>query len=102
MSIAKVLFGLESARTQVGHLHYFNTCTALETLKYAGFEVIDFELSVAFLKILPRNLRQWVVLPLPLLSVVFGKRFAAAVFGGISLVVLCKQPEEQRTPNNQV
>lgn len=88
MNIVKLATGgIRHAREEVGHLHYFNQYSAIHTLQDCGYRIIDQHLSVAFLANPPRNLRQWAVLPLRLLSLVFGKRFASRVFGGISLVV---------------
>ncbi len=79
--------GIRNARESVGHLHYFNEYTALETLRDCGYQIEWSMLSVAFLATPPRNLKQAVLLPLRLASLVFGKRFAAKMMGGISLVV---------------
>ena len=88
MSVMKVITnGIKLARTEVGHLHYFNQYTALETLKDCGFKVKDSFLSTSFLSVPPRNIRQLAVLPLRLLSLIFGKSFGAKIFGGQSLVV---------------
>ena len=88
MNVVKVITnGIKLARTEVGHLHYFNQYTALETLKDCGFKVIDSFLSTAFLSVPPRNVRQLALLPLRLFTLIFGKSFAARIFGGQSLVV---------------
>ena len=88
MNVVKVITnGIKLARTEVGHLHYFNEYTALETLKDCGFNVIDSFLSTAFLSVPPRNVRQLALLPLRLFTLIFGKSFAARIFGGQSLVV---------------
>ena len=90
MNAMKIIFGLKYAREEVEHLHYFNKYTALETFKDTGYEIIDFKLSIAFLKIPPRNIRQLLILPFRILTLIFGSKFAALIFGGISLVVLVK------------
>ncbi len=88
MNVMKVITnGIKLARTEVGHLHYFNEYTALETLKDCGFKVIDSFLSTAFLSVPPRNIRQLAVLPLRLITLIFGKSVGAKIFGGQSLVV---------------
>ena len=88
MNVMKVITnGIKLARTEVGHLHYFNQYTALETLKDCGFKVIDSFLSTSFLSVPPRNIRQLTVLPLRLVTLIFGKSFSAKIFGGQSLVV---------------
>ena len=91
MNVMKVLFGLRFSREEVGHIHYFNTYTALETLKDTNYEIIDYKHSVAFLKIPPRNMRQALILPFRLLTLVFGAKIASLFFGGVSLVVLAKR-----------
>ena len=88
MNATKILTsGIEYARKEVGHLHYFSQYTAIETLTDCGYNIKSAKLSVAFLKIPPRNIRQAFVLPIRLLSLLFGKNFATNVFGGVSLVV---------------
>jgi hypothetical protein len=88
MNVMKLLTnGIKYAREEVGHLHYFNYYSALATLKDCGYNVKSAHLSAAFLKIPPRNKRQAAILPIRLMSVLFGKHFAAKVFGGVSLVV---------------
>jgi hypothetical protein len=88
MNVTKVLTsGIKYAREEVGHLHYFSLYTAIEVLKDCGYNIKYTKLSAAFLKIPPRNIRQVAILPIRFLSVIFGKRFAAKIFGGISLVV---------------
>lgn len=88
MNMAKVITsGIQHAREQSGHLHYFNQYSAIETLKDCGYVIRACEISVAFLKVPPRNLRQMVILPIRLCSLILGKRFAAKMFGGVSLVV---------------
>lgn len=79
--------GIRNARESVGHLHYFNEYTALETLRDCGYRIEWSMLSVAFLSTPPRNIKQAILLPLRLASLAFGKRFAAKMMGGISLVV---------------
>jgi hypothetical protein len=88
MNVTKILTsGIKYAREEVGHLHYFNQYTAIETLKDCGYNIKSTNLSVAFLKITPRNIRQAAILPIRLLSLLLGKNFAAKIFGGVSLVV---------------
>ena len=91
MNVTKILTsGIKYAREEVGHLHYFNQYTAIETLKDCGYNIKSTNLSVAFLKITPRNIRQAAILPIRLLSLLLGKNFAAKIFGGVSLVVYAK------------
>lgn len=88
MNVVKILTpGLKYAREEVGHIHYFSEYTAIKTLEDCGYKVRDCELCAAYLSIAPRNIRQAMILPIRLLSVVLGKSIAAKIFGGISLVV---------------
>lgn len=88
MNVMKLLSaGLKYAREEVGHLHYFNRYTALATLQDCGYRIKSAQISAAFLKTPPRNRRQAAILPLRCLSVLLGKRAAALLFGGVSLLV---------------
>lgn len=77
-------------RKQVGHLHYFTKETALETLKYCGYDIEDYfytkwslELpptsTMARLWYWPRKITFW-----------FSEDLAVRLFGGFSLIVLAK------------
>ena len=88
MNVIKLLSpGLRYARENVGHIHYFNSFTALETLKEAGYQIIDNYLSASFTKIPPRNIKQAFLLIPRLLTLLLGKKMGSILFGGISLVV---------------
>jgi hypothetical protein len=88
MNVMKIVTpGIKFAREEVGHLHYFNRYTALRTIEDTGYRIRDWYLSPGFTSTMPRNIRQAAILPIRLLSLMFGKRFASTVFGGISLVV---------------
>ena len=87
MNVMKILTpGIRYAREEVGHLHYFNRYTALQTLKDTGYRVQDSYLSSMITSSMPRNMRQAAILPMRLLSRVVGKRFATTMLGGASLV----------------
>ena len=68
-----LMSGIKYARKEVGHLHCFNQYTAIESLKDCGYKIKSINLSVAFLKVPPRNIRQLIVLPFRLASIIFGK-----------------------------
>ena len=88
MSVIKLVSsGLRHAREDVGHLHYFNSFTALATLEKCGYVIKDSFLSAAFLKTKPRNFKQLVLLFPRLLTLLLGKKMGSILFGGISLVV---------------
>ncbi|MGC4094731.1 MAG: class I SAM-dependent methyltransferase [Polyangiaceae bacterium] len=91
MSLLKLVTGgLRFARESVGHLHYFNEYTALETLKDTGYTIETSFLSAAFRKIPPRNARQAVALAPRLLLSLLGDHVGALGVGGYSLVVVAK------------
>jgi len=89
MSVAKLLTGgLRFVREEVGHLDYFNAYSAIETLKYAGYEIEDCFLSAAFKHTIPWNFRQVLILASRVLTSLLGDRLSALLTGGYSLVVL--------------
>ena len=79
--------GIQYAREEVGHIHYFSEYTAIQTLKDCGFKIVDLRFNASYLSLRPRNIRQFLVLPMRLLFSVFGKRIQSKIFGGISLAV---------------
>lgn len=88
MSVAKLLTGgLRFVREEVGHLHYFTAYTAMETLKYAGYEIEDSFLSAMFRRTMPRNIRQAMMLAPRLVTSLLGDKLAALLTGGHSLVI---------------
>ncbi len=94
LSVGKLVSGgLRFVREEVGHLHYFNAYTAIETLKYAGYRIEHSFLSAAFKRTLPRNIRQAIMLVPRWLTSVLGDRLSALLTGGYSLVVLASNPE---------
>jgi hypothetical protein len=81
---------LLEARRRVGHLHYFTKETALETVRYCGYEVIDSNLTALALDLPNRGMRANLMkIPRVLLSQI-APDFAARVLGGWSLMVLAK------------
>lgn len=83
-------FPLLKVRHSVGHLHYFTKNTALATLKYAGYEIIDFAYTSGAIDLPSRNLKS--------LLLKFPRKFlfslcpdlTAKLLGGFSLLVLAK------------
>ena len=95
MSVAKLVTGgLRFVREEVGHLHYFNAYTAVETMTYAGYEIEHSCLSAMFRHTMPRNIRQVFMLAPRLLTSVLGDRLSAILTGGYSLVVLASAAEK--------
>ena len=81
---------LLKARNTVGHLHYFSKATALATLKYCGYEVIDYCFTGLALEPPNRGLRANLMkFPRKVLAAI-SVDFAARVLGGWSLLVLAK------------
>jgi SAM-dependent methyltransferase len=92
LSVQAVVRGdaLLEARRRVGHLHYFTKETALETIRYCGYEVIDANFTALAIDLPNRGLRANLMkIPRVLLSQV-APDFAARVLGGWSLMVLAK------------
>jgi hypothetical protein len=78
------------ARESVGHLHYFTKQTAIETLRYSGYEIIDSNLTALATELPNRGLRTNLMnIPRSLLSRI-SPDLAARVLGGWSLMVLAK------------
>lgn len=91
MSVIKLITpGLKIAREKVGHIHYFNKYTALKTLEDCGYEVLDCKLCAPFKTNKPRNNLQRIMLPIRLLSLIFGDQISSTLFGGYSLMVFAK------------
>jgi SAM-dependent methyltransferase len=92
LSVLSVARGatLLDARRKVGHLHYFTKETALETIRYCGYEVIDSNLTARGIDLPNSGLRTNLMkIPRILFSQV-APDFAARVLGGWSLMVLAK------------
>lgn len=87
MCVAKLLTpGIRYAREDSGHLHYFNKYSALRSLTDCGYRIDDYFIGTTFLNP-PRNIRQAIVLPIRLSSLLLGKNLSSVLFGGASLVV---------------
>jgi SAM-dependent methyltransferase len=81
---------LLEARRKVGHLHYFTRDTAIETLKYCGYEIIDANFTARAIDLPNQGLRAKLMkVPRVLLSKI-APEFAARLLGGWSLMVLAK------------
>lgn len=97
MNVMKLLTsGLAYARTEAGHLHYFNEWSAKATLVDCGYEIEVAKLSPAFLKVPPRNFRQFLaVIPRIIAHFLFGSRLACKLLGGYSLIVRAKDSKHK-------
>lgn len=92
LSVQAVVRGdaLLEARRRVGHLHYFTKETALETIRYCGYEIIDANFTARAIDLPHRGLRTNLMkIPRVLLSRV-APELAARFLGGWSLMVLAK------------
>lgn len=91
MNVIKLLTsGIRLAREEVGHLHYFNSYSAIRTLLDTGYRLADVYYAAAFLSVPPRSFRQALMLPMRLASLIAGRRIASTLFGGVSLVVVAE------------
>lgn len=82
------------AREQVGHLHYFTKDSAIATLTDCGYEVIDWEYTKVAQQAnaATRPLRTKLLNPIRQVVEKIAPDTTATVFGGYSLLVLCKGP----------
>ena len=77
-----------NARAKVGHLHYFNKETALMSLEYAGYKIIDSFFTAGGIETFrPGFGRKALFLPRKL-AYYLNQDLAARIFGGFSLMVL--------------
>ena len=96
LSVATILVPSVFAmlREKVGHIHYFNKETALETLKFCGYEVIATEVTAGCIEFPGRGLQAVLLLQLRKLLFRLSPDLAARVLGGFSLLVLAKTSVE--------
>lgn len=77
-------------RRQVGHLHYFTKETALESLKHAGYEVVDAFFTATAVD-LPNRGWKANLMKLPRRALhALSPDWAVRIFGGYSLMVLAR------------
>ena len=79
-----------NARAKVGHLHYFNKETALMSLEYAGYKIIDSFFTAGAIETYRPGLGRKVLFLPRKLAYYLNKDFAARIFGGFSLMVLAE------------
>jgi hypothetical protein len=92
LSAQSVLRGspLLQQRESAGHLHYFTRRTALATLEYAGYEVLDWFYTAGAIDVPQASLRgRAAVLPRLLLYRV-SKPLCERLLGGLSVLVLAR------------
>ena len=83
--------GLKNTRDSVGHIHYFNTYTALETLKDLDFEILDYKLNPGFLFGKKITIYQKLIFIPRVILYYISPRLSADLFGGFSLTVFAKK-----------
>lgn len=97
MNVMKLMTrGLAYARSEVGHIHYFNEWSAKATLEDCGYKIEVAKLSPAFLHVLPSNFRQYIiVIPRILAHFLIGSRLACKLLGGYSMIVRAKSAKKE-------
>ena len=78
------------ARKYLGHLHYFNKYTALLTLEYCEYKIIDFYITTPIFITKPNTLKQHLLKFFAKIIFIFSKNIAAKLFPGFSLIVLAE------------
>lgn len=84
------------ARERIGHLHYFTRETALATLRYVGFEILDERFTAGALEL---SLPGWGARLARMPRAALWKaspRWAARAFGGFSLLVLARSAADSQ------
>lgn len=77
-------------REQLGHLHYFNTTTALSTLDEAGYQLVGYKYTAGTVE-LPNHSRRRRTANVPRKLVGrMSERWSARLFGGYSLLTLSR------------
>jgi SAM-dependent methyltransferase len=79
----------KGANKSNGHIHFFNQETAFILLEWSGYEVVDYILTPHSIE-LANNFRSKIALLPRKLLAIFDEELANKIFGGWSLLVLCK------------
>ena len=90
--LSVLLHKYQNFRKELGHLHYFSKKSALETLIYCGYEIVDFKYNISVLHALktkPSFSKLIALFPRLLLNLV-NKDLGVHLLGGSSLSVICK------------
>ncbi len=93
LSVQALLRGypFSRARKEIGHLHYFTKDTALDTLRDAGYDVIDWAYTYTQSESPGRALRVRMVDLPRRITRFFAEDLAIRALGGCSMVVLCRE-----------
>jgi SAM-dependent methyltransferase len=81
--------GLLTRRELYGHIHYFTKETALETLKDAGYNVLDYFYTPRCIELAKKTIQKIAVLPRQACFAI-NEDFTVRVLGGYSLLVLAR------------
>jgi len=81
---------IQEVRNSVGHLHYYTRETALETLKYCGYKIIDEAYTEAYWDRPSSTLRGKFIKPFRKLAFTLNPHLAVRLMGGCSLIVLAE------------
>ena len=84
-------YTFSQARKEIGHLHYFTKDTALDTVRDAGYDVVDWSYTYTQSESPGRSLRVRLADIPRRLSRFFAKDLAIRALGGCSVVVLCRK-----------
>ena len=81
-------------REKVGHVHYFNKETALQTLKSCGYEILAADVTAGCIEFPGHGVKASLLLQLRKLLFRLSPDLAARFLGGFSLLVLAKTSAE--------
>jgi cyclopropane fatty-acyl-phospholipid synthase-like methyltransferase len=84
-------YTFSKARKEIGHLHYFTKDTALDTVRDAGYDVIDWSYTYTQSESPGRSLRVRLADIPRRLTRLFAEDLAIRALGGCSVVVLCRK-----------
>jgi cyclopropane fatty-acyl-phospholipid synthase-like methyltransferase len=90
-------YTFSKARKEIGHLHYFTRDTALDTLRDAGYDVIDWSYTYTQSESPGRTLRVRLADIPRRIGRFFAKDLAIRALGGCSVVVLCRKTPSSET-----
>ena len=87
-------YTFSKARKEIGHLHYFTRETALDTLRDAGYDVVDWAYTYTQSESPGRALRVRLADIPRRIGRFFSKDLAIRALGGCSVVVLCRKKRD--------
>lgn len=84
-------YTFSAARREIGHLHYFTKDTALDTLRDAGYDVVDWSYTYTQSESPGRSLKVRLADIPRRITRFFARDLAIRALGGCSVVVLCRR-----------